>query len=61
MAEISVQAWYESALMQITQCWRIVVAFIQAGSDQATSFIVDQEVQGRGGRLVLLGDAAEEY
>ncbi|WP_323777158.1 hypothetical protein [Leisingera sp.] len=61
MAEISVQAWYAGALMLITPYWWVAVAFIQEGSDQATRFIVDQAVQDRGGQLVLMGDAAEEY
>ncbi len=60
VAEVSVQKGHECAPMSITPYRRIAVAFVEAGSEQVTRLKIDQAVQGRGGRLVLLGDAAED-
>lgn len=59
-AEISVQRGHERALTSITPLRRIAVAFVEAGSEQVTRLKIDQAVQGRGGRLVLMGNAAED-
>ena len=59
-AEISVQRGHECALTSITPLRRIAVAFVEAGSEQVTRLKIDQAVQGRGGRLVLMGNAAED-
>ncbi|KIC30607.1 MULTISPECIES: hypothetical protein [unclassified Leisingera] len=60
VAEISVQEGHEHALVTITPLRRIAVAFVEAGSEQVTKLKIDQAVQGRGGRLVLMGNAAED-
>ncbi|MDD8022462.1 MAG: hypothetical protein PHX82_05080 [Paracoccaceae bacterium] len=39
---------------------RLVLAFVEAGPGRVAQLQLDREVVGRGGRLVLLGDAAEE-
>ncbi len=59
-AEISVQKGHSNALTSIKPYRRIAVAFVEAGSEQVSRLKIDQAVQGRGGRLVLLGNAAED-
>ncbi|UWQ49270.1 hypothetical protein [Leisingera caerulea] len=58
-AELSVQTAHDTALTALSRYRRIAVAFIEAGSELVTRLHFDRAVQGRGGRLVLLGDTAE--
>lgn len=58
-AELSVQKEYDSALAALKRYRQLAAAFIEAGSEQVTRLHFDSAVQDRGGRLVLLGNAAE--
>lgn len=58
-AELSVQQAHDTALMALSRYQRIAVAFFEAGSELVTRLHIDRDVQVRGGRLVLLGSAAE--
>jgi len=58
-AELSVQQAHDTALAVLARYRRIAVAFIEAGSELVNRLHIDRDVQVRGGRLVLLGSAAE--
>ncbi|UWQ80124.1 hypothetical protein K3725_03695 [Leisingera sp. S132] len=58
-AEISVQRGQESALPVLSRYRRIAVAFMECGSDVVTRLKIDQTVRSCGGRLILMGSAAE--
>lgn len=58
-AEINVQKQQETAVLVLSRCRRIAVAFMECGSDLVRRLEIDQTVQCRGGKLVLMGNAAE--
>ncbi|MBY6056138.1 hypothetical protein KUV26_09970 [Leisingera daeponensis] len=58
-AEISVQKEHEAALLVLSRYRRIAVAFMECGSEAVTRSKIDKTVVSRGGKLVLMGGAAE--